>query len=126
MDKVLIAQTTPCKPGEILTPDGRCLFPTCPPGQVYDYDGAFCFVPLPECQPGRPCSTEQLAAARVPCKPSEVFVNGRCLLPEPLKNLTCKPVQLQIEPACLQAEGCTPEPGVAFAMLLTVVMSCMK
>lgn len=116
-------EPVPCKPGEVRLPDGRCLMPACPTGYALDEDGNC--VPLgPECQPGRPCYAEPLRT-QVPCKPGEVRTpDGRCLFPQPPLNLQCKPVHLQIEPACLKAEGCVPEPGVAASLLFTMLVKC--
>lgn len=154
----------PCKPGEVLTPDGRCLMPACPPG--YALDAQFNCVPLgPECLPGRPCYAEpqsrKVSTATCgpgmamspdgicvpaprdpeppciwrgnqcinpdgpPCRPGEQqLADGQCLVFSNMHNLNCKPVRLQIEPACLKSEGCVPEPGVAAALLFTMLVKC--
>lgn len=121
-DSALAQDRIPCKPGEVLSPDGRCLMPACPSDQVYDVEGGYCYVPIRECQPGRPCTVEQ---QEVSSKPGEICPPGsRCPFHITLPNMNCKPVRLQIEPACLKAEGCVPEPGVAASLLFTMLVKC--
>jgi hypothetical protein len=100
----------PCKAGEVRTPDGRCLMPACPPGQVYFFspEGNYCDVPLEECIPGRPCAAQQ------------TFLQAMTM------SKVCRPIHFEIELACLPSEGCEPSAATANTYTLTVMVKCSR
>jgi len=84
---------------------------TCKPGETLTQDGR-CLLPIVGGEPV--------------CKPGEVVVDGRCLFPLHVpQNLHCKATQLYIEPACLQADGCYPDPAVGVSLLFTLLLKCI-
>jgi len=84
------------------------------------------FTPCQSISPDGVCTPARVDT-EPPCIPPTVEIHGRCLLPAPPnpQHLNCKAVHVEIEPACLQAQGCTPEPGVAIALLFTLLVQCL-
>lgn len=126
-----------CKPGEVLGNNGQCVFPAptpivsgepaCAGGQIIDGQ---CRMPIvggePVCRPGEFAYQGICVLPTPPCKPGEIVYQGRCLAPLPTPpGLTCKAVQIAIEPACVQAQGCTPDPAVGIALLFTLLVQCL-
>lgn len=82
------------------------------------------FTPCQSISPDGICTP---ARVDPPCVLPYVPHHGRCVLPDmpAPQHLNCKAVHIEIEPACLQAQGCTPEPGVAIALLFTLLVQCL-